>query len=297
MKVKIKKLFLCLIFLLILFSFIVILTSKTTKEQSVDLTSISSGDSQTVAILDTGINNKLLEENKNNIVKVINVIDGSEKITDELGHGTALTSLLLGSEQMNLKGLLPDVNVILIKIADENGKSTFENLLKGLDMAEKNNATIINISLGADISNIEVTKKINDLYKKNITVIAASGDYGDKDILYPANLPTVISVASTDSQYNLSKFSNFNENNICAFPGENLNMLSINNDVLEKTNELTGTSYAAIYASGYVAAIRDYAVKHNITISNKRLFSILKKNDPLKNKKIITQINNIFKED
>lgn len=54
-------------------------------------------------------------------------------------------------------------------------------------------------------------------------------------------------------------------------------MLSINDGVLEKTNELTGTSYAAIYASGYVAAIRDYAVKHNITISNKRLFSILKK--------------------
>lgn len=97
---------------------------------------------------------------------MINVIDGSENITDELGHGTALTSLLLGSEQMNLKGLLPDVKVILIKIADQNGKSTFENLLKGLDMAEKNNATIINISLGADISNKEVTKKINDLYKK-----------------------------------------------------------------------------------------------------------------------------------
>lgn len=164
MKNKIKKLFLFLMIFLVLFSFIIILISKKSEEQSVDLTSISSGDSQTIAILDTGINNQILEENKNNIVKVINVIDGSEKITDELGHGTALTSLLVGFEQMNLKGLLPDVIVILIKIADQNGKSSFENLLKGLVMAEKNNATIINISLGADISNIEVTKKINDLF-------------------------------------------------------------------------------------------------------------------------------------
>ncbi len=101
------------------------------------MTSISSGDSQIIAILDTGINNQILEENKNNIVKVGNVIDGSEKITDELGYGTALTSLLLGFEQMNLKGLLPDVNEILIKIADQNGKSIFENLLKGLVLAEK----------------------------------------------------------------------------------------------------------------------------------------------------------------
>lgn len=58
MKNKVKKLFLFLIFLLVLFSFIIILTSKISKEQSVDLTSISSGDSQTIAILDTGINNK-----------------------------------------------------------------------------------------------------------------------------------------------------------------------------------------------------------------------------------------------
>lgn len=81
---------------------------------------------------------------------------------------------------MGLKGLLPKVKLILIKIADKNGKSTFNSLLKGLDFAEKNNASIINISLGADISNEEVTKKIDNLYNKNITVMAASGDYSNK---------------------------------------------------------------------------------------------------------------------
>ena len=63
------------------------------------------------------------------------------------------------ARQMNIKGLLSNVKVILIKITDQNGNSTFKDLLKGLEIAEKYNATVINISLGTDISNDEVTKK------------------------------------------------------------------------------------------------------------------------------------------
>lgn len=263
-------------------------------EKSVDLTVISSGDSQRIAILDTGIDDQYLEEIKDKVVLTYNVFDETESISDNIGHGTALTSLLLGSKHMKLKGLLPNCKVILIKVADYNGKSTFQNLLKGLDFAEKNKATIIQISMGSDISNLEITKKINELYEKHITIIASSGDYGDKDILYPANLTTVISVASTDAQYNLSKFSNYNENNVCSFPGENLYMLSINDGVLEKTKELSGTSYSAVYASACVASIKDYALKHHIAISNKEIISILRGNDPLKNKKITTDVNVLF---
>lgn len=62
------------------------------------------------------------------------------------------------------------------------------------------------------------------------------------------------------------------------------------NGALRKTNELFGTSFAAIYASAYVAAIKDYSVKHNIQITNNKLFSIVRSNDPLKNKKINIQI-------
>lgn len=139
-------------------------------------------------------------------------------------------------------------------------------------------------------------KKINDLYKKDITIIAASGDYGDKDILYPANLPTVISVASIDSQYNLSEFSNYDDNNDCSFPGEELNMLSIKDGVLEKTSDLTGTSYAAIYASAYISAIKDYAYKNNISITNSELKRLINNVDPYKQKEIITDIDKIFKK-
>ena len=196
---------------------------------------------------------------------------------------------------MDLKGLLPNVKVVLIKVTDKNGKCTFESLMKGLTIAEKNNVNIINISLGGNIENEEIDKKINDLYEKNITIVAASGDYGEKDLLYPANHSKVVSVASTDEEYKLSDFSNYNKSVTCSFQGENLNMISLNNGKLEKTNELYGTSYSTIYTSAYIASIRDYAYKHDIKTSNKKIFDILEKNDPLKNKKIVTDISQIFK--
>lgn len=291
---KSTKCILCLITAIILSISSFVLLNNSNTESKTDFSLLSSGDLQTIAILDTGLNESLYEENKDRITKVINVTDDSENVTNELGHGTALASLLLGSRMMNLKGLLPDVRVVLIKITDRNGKCTFENLLKGLEEAEKSNASVINISLGSDISNDAVTKKISDLYKKNITIVAASGDYGDKDILFPANLSNVVSVASLDNRFNLSKFSNYNEQITCLFPGENMDLVSMDNGALEKTTRLTGTSYATVYASAYVAAIRDYCLKHNMLIPNNLIFSLLRKNDPLRKKRIITKSNDIF---
>lgn len=291
---KSTKCILCLITAIMLSISSFVLLNNSNTESKTDFSLLSSGDLQTIAILDTGLNESLYEENKDRITKVINVTDDSENVTDELGHGTALASLLLGSRMMNLKGLLPDVRVVLIKITDRNGKCTFENLLKGLEEAEKSHASVINISLGSDISNDAVTKKISDLYKKNITIVAASGDYEDKDILFPANLSNVVSVASLDNQFNLSKFSNYNEQITCSFPGENMDLVSMDNGALEKTTRLTGTSYATVYASAYVAAIRDYCLKHNMVITNDLIFSLLRRNDPLRKKRIITKSNDIF---
>lgn len=291
---KSTKCILCLITAIMLSISSFVLLNNSNTESKTDFSLLSSGDLQTIAILDTGLNESLYEENKDRITKVINVTDDSENVTDELGHGTALASLLLGSRMMNLKGLLPDVRVVLIKITDRNGKCTFENLLKGLEEAEKSHASVINISLGSDISNDAVTKKISDLYKKNITIVAASGDYGDKDILFPANLSNVVSVASLDNQFNLSKFSNYYEQITCSFPGENMDLVLMDNGALEKTTRLTGTSYATVYASAYVAAIRDYCLKHNMVITNDLIFSLLRRNDPLRKKRIITKSNDIF---
>lgn len=107
-------------------------------------------------------------------------------------------------------------------------------------------------------------------------------------------MSNVVSVASLDNQFNLSKFSNYNEQITCSFPGENMDLVSMDNGALEKTTRLTGTSYATVYASAYVAAIRDYCLKHNMVITNDLIFSLLRRNDPLRKKRIITKSNDIF---
>lgn len=73
-----------------------------------------------------------------------------------------------------------------------------------------------------------------------------------------------------------------------------MDLVSMDNGTLEKTTRLTGTSYATVYASAYVAAIRDYCLKHNMVITNDLIFSLLRRNDPLRKKRIITKSNDIF---
>lgn len=288
-----NKLYFKLLIIVILSSFVLGIVSfciYQKENNSTDLNNISTGNSQTIAILDTGFSSKLLKEIKSNIIKTFNVTSNSDNIDDELGHGTSLTSFLLGSNKMKLKGILPNVKVILIKITDNQGKSNFSYLLKGLNAAERFGATVINISLGGDISNKKVADKILQLTRKNINVVSAAGDYHDKDLLFPSNLKNVVSVSSLNQNYELSNFSNFNDNVICSFIGEKIDVISLIDSKPIKTNELYGTSYEAIYASAYIASIKDYCSKNNIYISNNKLLKILKKNDPYKIKKIETNI-------
>ncbi|EMD16670.1 hypothetical protein HMPREF9943_01047 [Eggerthia catenaformis OT 569 = DSM 20559] len=161
-----NKLYFKLLIIVILSSFVLGIVSfciYQKENNSTDLNNISTGNSQTIAILDTGFSSKLLKEIKSNIIKTFNVTSNSDNIDDELGHGTSLTSFLLGSNKMKLKGILPNVKVILIKITDNQGKSNFSYLLKGLNAAERFGATVINISLGGDISNKKVADKILQL--------------------------------------------------------------------------------------------------------------------------------------
>lgn len=170
-----------IIIITLFFIFIVVTCITLNKESDlIEFSSISSGDTQTIAILDTGLDDDVLEANRKNIIGTVNVTNGTENVEDEIGHGTALATLILGYEKMNYKGVLPNVKIVVIKITDESGQSSFQNLLKGLEVAKEYGATIINVSLGGDIPNEAVNKKLQELYEQDVAVLVSSGDYGEK---------------------------------------------------------------------------------------------------------------------
>lgn len=73
-----------------------------------------------------------------------------------------------------------------------------------------------------------------------------------------------------------------------------MELILINNGKLEKTKELYGTSFATIYASAYVAAIKDYALKHKMNLRNDELYDILHKSNPKNTYRIVLEPSIIF---
>lgn len=235
---------------------------------------VSSGNTQLIAVLDTGVNKDYFLDNEKSI-EVFSVVEDDGY--DTIGHGTSLISLLIGSDYHGISGILPEVNILSIKVSDEKGNISAESLKNGLNLAEKMGATVINLSLGSDEASEVVSKEIRRLKKQGISIVGATGDYADKDVLFPANMDEVQAVGALDEKLNQAEYSNTGVNDILYFPGEEFETISLLDDDLVCTEDLYGTSYATVFASGYVAMVRDILEKEKVTYTNDQLDNILLK--------------------
>lgn len=240
---------------------------------------IGNGSTQTLAILDTGINNQLLNKYHNQIIDTYNVVEHSHDVKDKHGHGSSLTSLIVGFP--GNRGIVPKVKIIIVKITDSEGNSSNQYLYEGLKYVE-NKADVVNISLGGNIADEKVINQIQQMIQNNIDIVAAAGDYGNKDLLFPANIDGVISVGSLDEQFNISEFSNYEDCITCLFPGEDIHCYD---------GIYSGTSYSSILASGYVLQIRDYMTKNNVS---KNTIEVLKRINPYYTKSMNIKSNSAF---
>lgn len=225
----------------------------------------------TIGIIDTGCSDEILNQRES--VTKYNAINQSRDVRDGSGHGTSMTSIIAGTKDCTVPSLAQDASLVIIKAADDDGRMTHESLLKALQFAEKSNCDVVNISLGGYIASKEITAQLRKMYKQNITIVASSGDYSQKDLLFPANQnPYVISVAATDETGNLWEDSNTSENLVTAFPGTDIE--SINNDGQVETS--SGTSEATALATSYIILLKkEYRKKHDRRISNKKLNAVL----------------------
>lgn len=225
----------------------------------------------TIGIIDTGCSDGILKQRKS--VAKYNAIDHSRDVSDGSGHGTSMTSIIAGTNDGEIISLAQDANLVIIKAADDNGRMTHKSLLEALKYAEKANCDIVNISLGGYIASKDISVQLRKMYNRNITIVASSGDYGQKDLLFPANQsPYVVSVAAMDESGKLWEDSNNAKNLITAFPGTDIE--SINSDGQVETS--SGTSEATALATSYISLLKkEYRKKHSREISNKKLNELL----------------------
>lgn len=230
----------------------------------VSLHSKAEGKSQIIALIDSGIS----EFQKNKIDKSYNMIS-NEDIFDKNGHGTMMCSLILGGN--GLQGIAPQTKIYSYKVVDEQGKVSPEILADAIDKAVKDNVTIINISLGSYFNNKKIKKSVKSAIKSGIIVVASSGDYETKDMLYPAKYKKCISVGALDKKLRVWKGTNAKGQCDILAPGVDINTI-LNTGELAAT---TGTSQSTALVSGYIALIKDYAITCDVDINASQIKKIL----------------------
>ncbi|MCL7765044.1 S8 family serine peptidase [Polaribacter sp. Z014] len=216
----------------------------------------------------------------NQIEKPWNVFEYSNKISsynNKMIHGTHVAGTVVGeiNNGIGISGVAPRCKLIPIQIADHKGMMTTSSILDGIFYALKNDADIINMSLGMNLSYafgnlteeqqeayaktiyIDEAEMWNEVYeiaeKEGAIIVQAAGNSSVVSDLDPMKRSKVsIIVGATDRNEKKAQFSNYGEGVDIYAPGVDI-YSSIPN---QQFKLMDGTSMASPIISGCVALIK-----------------------------------------
>ena len=178
-----------------------------------------------VAVIDSGITPKddlMMAGGVGSRIVYSESFIGVADTTDGYGHGTHVAGIVGGNGAdstgsgftRTYKGLAPNVNLINLRVLDQNGAGLEANVIAAIDRAIQLQSTynirIINLSLGHAIYESytldPLCQEVEAAWRAGIIVVTAAGNYGRDNsrsthgygtIVSPGNDPYVITVGAT----------------------------------------------------------------------------------------------------
>ena len=156
-----------------------------------------------------------LVKNKDRIKKIVDIVNPKRTTKcfsqphNESWHGTMTSVVCAGDGCLSnglYKGIASDASLVLLKVMNDEGKITTENITKALQWVKNNHSKygiqVVNMSLGDDASGMWIDSEVDLLAEvliaKGITIVAAVGNDDKASIKPPANSPNVIAVGGWD---------------------------------------------------------------------------------------------------
>ena len=176
-----------------------------------------------VAVIDSGVIDIPDFHGQNNrVVFSQNFVGGtSGSANDQYGHGSHVAGIVGGSGNKStgsnysytFKGIAPNVNLIDLRVLDQNGVGTDSQVIAAIQMAiqlkNKYNIRVINLSLGRPVYESykldPLCQAVEQAWKAGIVVVVAAGNDGRDDsegtngygtITAPSNDPYVITIGA-----------------------------------------------------------------------------------------------------
>ncbi len=167
----------------------------------------------------------------------------------ELTHGTAMAETILESIAAYLQGSgNKDPRILPVDIYGNDPNTTTFDIARGIERALEKNPSIFNLSLGGESDSPFLHQVISELQKRGFVFVAAAGNTPTTDPFYPAAWQEVLSVAAGTSRGGLAPYSNHSDSVDMIAPGTSVVHFG------DQAYLATGTSTAAAYASGAIAA-------------------------------------------
>ncbi|MBS3132842.1 S8 family peptidase [Candidatus Woesearchaeota archaeon] len=215
---------------------------------------IALGEGVKVAIIDTGVDYNHPEVSGSfGSVRGYDFVRNVSDPMDFNGHGTHVAGIALGRNY----GIARASVVYAVRVLDEAGMGSEADTIAGMDWADKQDADVVNLSLGSPYASAALEDMCYYLANKGTLIVAAAGNSGFGPN-YPAAFgEPVIAVAAVDEQNRHAGFSNVYETNDISAPGV---------DIVSSYNggyaSLSGTSMAAPHVTGSLALVLS-ALKSN----------------------------------
>ena len=191
---------------------------------------------------------------------------------DDNGHGTHVAGIIAAENNKEGGiGVAYNCKVMVLKAGNSSGYFNNSDIAEAIQYAYMNGASVINMSFGGSNIAIAVEEALENAYNSCVLVAAAGNDGACNNlackkcekvgVCYPAALPYVIGVMSTDKDgKHLSSFSNYDHNPYDSIEyevyavGEGVGSTWPSN----KYACLNGTSMAAPTVAGIAALLRSY---------------------------------------
>ena len=221
----------------------------------------------TIAILDTGLNWDDEDFSQANVIAGYDFVDGDNDPYDEESHGTHVAGTIAQSTDNGVgsAGIAFNCTIMPVRVLDENGNGTYDDIIAGIYYAIDAGVDIINLSLGGNTGTDEFRAACNAAYEAGIFISAASGnDYPDLvDPVYPALYSSTTAVSALNRSLSSAYYSQ------SAVDENGYSISAPGNDILQTVNGedmwSSGTSMATPQVSAVAALILSEAIDLGFT--------------------------------
>jgi serine protease len=192
------------------------------------------GEGVIVAVLDSGVayadHGQFVRSpdfRSNEFVRGYDFVSHGPYPEDHNGHGTQVAGTIAEATNngVGLTGLAYGARLMPVRVLDSQGLGDVSEIAKGILYAVNHGAQIINLSLEFIAGTVRESKipelidAIDYAHRKNVLVVAASGNEGIGQLSYPAKAKWVVAVGATTEDGCMGSYSNYGAGLTLVAPG------------------------------------------------------------------------------